>query len=264
MLKNSEGIKYIACPKLEAYTVINHAFLTRTGGTSKGVFSSLNFDLRDGDDENDVKYNKTKTAKVFGFKTSRLITVNQVHSNDIFIIDRKTPLSKKASADAIITNLRDIAIGVLTADCVPIILFDPLNMAIAIVHAGWKGTLKRILEKTILTMSKKFGTAAETLVAAIGPCIGKCCYYVDETVIRQFKNTFHDYKEFIKLEKSDWKLDLKKANHAQLVCAGLLKKNIWTANHCTSCRKDLFFSYRRDNKKTGRQMSFVMIKSNLT
>lgn len=260
MLKNKKGIKYIACPKLERHAEINHAFLTRTGGISKDAFSSLNFDLRDGDSKKNIEHNIKKTAKTFGFKPSRLITVNQVHGDDIFIIDKKTPLSKKVSADAIITNLRGIAIDVLTADCVPIILFDPLNTAIAIVHAGWKGTLKKIVEKTILTMSKKFGTSAKTLAAAIGPCIGKCCYNVDDTVVKPFKNTFPDYKEFIKLEKSDWKLDLKKANYVQLVCAGLLKKNIWTANHCTSCRKDLFFSYRRDNKKTGRQMSFVMIK----
>ncbi|MBI5892191.1 MAG: peptidoglycan editing factor PgeF [Deltaproteobacteria bacterium] len=259
MLKNKEDIKYIACPKLEAYAATSHAFLTRTGGTSGGVFSSLNFDLRDGDNESNVKYNKTKAAKVFGFNPLNLITVNQVHGDNIFIIDKKTPLSKKVSADAIITNLKGIAIAVLTADCVPIILLDPLNTAIAIVHAGWKGTLKKIAQKTILSMSEKFGTSVETLVAAIGPCIGECCYNVAESVVKLFKNTFPDYKEFIKLEKSDWKLDLKRANYIQLVCAGLLKKNIWTANHCTSCRKDLFFSYRRDNKKTGRQMSFVMI-----
>lgn len=268
MLKKKEDIKYIACPKLEAYAEINHAFLTRTGGISKGAFSSLNFDLRDGDSMERVVYNLVKTAKLFGFDESKLVTVNQIHSDDIFIMDRKDynmlgkyPAfsSKKISADAIITNLRGIAIAVLTADCAPIILFDPLNTAIAIVHAGWKGTLKKIAQKTILSMSEKFGTSVETLVAAIGPCIGECCYNVDKSVIKLFKNTFPDYKEFIKLEKSDWKLDLKRANYIQLVYAGLLKKNIWTANHCTSCRKDLFFSYRRDNKKTGRQLSFVMI-----
>ncbi len=262
MLKNNEGIKYIACPKLEVCAEINHSFLTRTGGISSGFFSSLNFDLRDGDDVSNVRYNKTKTANAFDFNPSKLVTVNQVHGDDIFIIDKKTPLSEKVAADAIITNLRGIAIGVLTADCLPIILFDHLNIATAIVHAGWKGTLKKIVQKTILKMCAKWKTSPKNLIAAIGPCIEKCCYNVDKNVASQFMAAFPGQNEFIEYEpfKHRWSLDLKKANYNQLISAGLLKKNIWMDKHCTSCKKDLFFSYRRDNKKTGRQLSFVIIK----
>lgn len=260
MLKKKEGIRYIACPKLEAYAKITHTFLTRTGGISKGAFSSLNFDLRDGDDKTNVEYNKIKTAKLFNFNPSKLIIVNQVHGNDVFIIDKKTPLSQKVKADAITTNLKGIAIGVLTADCAPIILSDPLNTAIAIVHAGWKGALKKIVQKTILSMNKKWGTIPRDIIAALGPCIGECCCNVNGAKVKQFKKAFSDYDKFIKPVKNSWMLDLKKANHIQLSYAGVLKKNIWIDKHCTSCKKDLFFSYRRDNKKTGRQLSFVMIR----
>lgn len=227
-MKNTGSIKLIAAPILKN-SKITHAFLTKEG-------------LPDIKERYSVQ------------------TVNQVHGDNIMVVDKNQPVDKNVCADAIITNLKGVPIGILTADCLPVILFDPLNTAVGIIHAGWKGTLKRIVSKTVLAMHKKWGTSPDQITAGLGPCIGECCYAVGTDVIERFMAEFSDSMDFIMARENARHLNLKKANYNQLVSAGLLKKNIWISKLCTSCRKDLFFSYRRDNKETGRQMSFVMIR----
>lgn len=258
MLKQEAGIKYASSHILDALDFIRHGFLSRVGGISEPPFSSLNFDTRDGDDIKNVEHNKTIAGRLFGFDASRVLTINQSHGNDALIIDKPVKdisgLSK-TSADAIITNQYGIAIGILTADCVPILLADPVKKLVSVVHAGWRGTAKRIVQKTIETMVKHFGSGKKEIVAAIGPSIGQCCYKVDEVVAKEFGDN-----GFINKEDDCWRLDLKKANLGQMVNSGILEKNISVEDFCTSCRNDLFFSYRADGKITGRQLNFVMLK----
>src|SRR3990172_1845948 len=253
---------------------MRHGFLTRIGGVSKGCFSSLNFDIRDGDDIGNVEQNKAIAGRVFCFEPMGFLTVNQVHRNDILAIEKPAKnLSalSKTDADAIITNQGGLAIGVLTADCVPILLADPVKKVIGIVHAGWRGTVKGVVQKAIDAMVKQFDTDKQTILAAIGPSIGPCCYKVDETVIKEFgvwapdkgirgQGSGFGVAEFIKKQDNTWKLDLKKANFVQMLDIGLLEKNIAVEDFCTSCRNDIFFSYRKDGKVTGRQLNFVMMK----
>lgn len=258
MLKQIENITYAASSLLEPFDFIGHGFLCRTGGASKAPFYSLNFDMREGDDSESVERNKTIAGKLFGFDPARLLTVSQVHGNDILIIDKPVKNIDEfslTSSDAIVTNQGNLAIGILTADCVPILLLDPVKKVIAAVHAGWKGTVKAVVKNAIDTMAKRFGSDKKTLLAAIGPSIGPCCYKVDEAVVKEF-----GIAEFIKREDTGLRLDLKKANVSQMLNAGLSESNISVENLCTSCRNDLFFSYRADNKKTGRQLNFIMIK----
>ncbi|MBI3755646.1 MAG: peptidoglycan editing factor PgeF [Deltaproteobacteria bacterium] len=260
MLKQTAGIQYASSSILESVDFISHGFLSRIGGISKPPFSSLNFDMRDGDDITNIEHNKAAVGKLFGFDVKRLVTINQVHGNDALVIDKDVKdISgiSKTSADAVITNQCGIAIGILTADCVPILLLDPIKKVIGAVHAGWKGTAKTVVQKAINTMVKQFGSDKKAILAAIGPSIGQCCYKVDEAVAREFVD-----KEFIKKEDDSWRLDLKKANLSQMVNSGILEKNISVEDFCTSCRNDLFFSYRADNKKTGRQLNFIMLKEN--
>ncbi|HLA51315.1 MAG TPA: polyphenol oxidase family protein, partial [Thermodesulfobacteriota bacterium] len=191
MLKQEAGIKYASSHILDALDFIRHGFLSRIGGISEPPFSSLNFDTRDGDDIKNVEHNKTIAGRLFGFDTSRVLTINQSHGNDALIIDKPVKdisgLSK-TSADAIITNQYGIAIGILTADCVPIMVVDPVKKIIGIVHAGWSGTAKRIVQKTIETMVKHFDSGKKEILAAIGPSIGQCCYKVDGVVAREFRD----------------------------------------------------------------------------
>ncbi|MBI5047812.1 MAG: peptidoglycan editing factor PgeF [Deltaproteobacteria bacterium] len=265
MLKQSGNIAYAASPLLETTNFISHGFLSRLGGISKPPFASLNFDIREGDAVENVKHSKAIAGRLFGFDASRLLTINQVHGSDIFTIDKPVKdisgLSK-TSADAIITNQCGIAIGVLTADCVPILLADPVKNVVGVVHAGWKGTAKGIIEKAIETMVKQFDSDKKAILAAIGPSIGQCCYKVDETVIKEFGVRSLEFKgnEFIEKKGTAWRVDLKKTNYAQLLKSGILKQNISVEDICTSCRNDIFFSYRADGKITGRQLNFIMMK----
>ena len=265
MLKQSSNIAYAASPLLETADFISHGFLTRLGGVSKPPFASLNFDMRDGDAVENIKHSKAIAGRLFGFDASRLLTINQVHGSNVLTIDKPvkdiSDLSK-TSADAIITNQCGIAIGVLTADCVPILLLDPVKKVIGIVHAGWKGAAKGIVQKTVETMVKQFGSDKKALLAAIGPYIGSCCYKVDEVVIKEFGVHSPELggNKFIKKGKDSWALDLKKANFVQMLDIGLLEKNISVEDFCTSCRNDMFFSYRADGKVTGRQLNFIMMK----
>ena len=267
MLKEILGIAYASSPLLEGIDSISHGFLTRLGGVSPAPFASLNFDTRDGDSHTNTEQNRALVAKLLGFDTNRLLTMNQVHGSNVLTIDKPvndisfTGLSK-ISADAIITNQCGIAIGVLTADCVPILLLDPVKKVIGIVHAGWRGTVKGVVQKAIDAMVKQFDTDKQTILAAIGPSIGPCCYKVDEVVIKELGVLGSEFgvAEFIKKQDNAWRLDLKKANFVQMLDIGLLEKNISVENLCTSCRNDMFFSYRADGKVTGRQLNFVMMK----
>ena len=276
MLKEILGIAYASSPLLEGIDSISHGFLTRLGGVSPAPFASLNFDTRDGDSHTNTEQNRALVAKLLGFDTNRLLTMNQVHGSNVLTIDKPvndisfTGLSK-ISADAIITNQCGIAIGVLTADCVPILLLDPVKKVIGIVHAGWRGTVKGVVQKAIDAMVKQFDTDKQTILAAIGPSIGPCCYKVDEVVIKELgvlapdkgirgQGSGFGVAEFIKKQDNTWKLDLKKANFVQMLDIGLLEKNISVENLCTSCRNDIFFSYRADGRITGRQLNFIMMK----
>ena len=268
MLKENIGIAYASSPLLEGIDSMRHGFLTRIGGVSKGCFSSLNFDIRDGDDIGNVEQNKAIAGRVFCFKPIGLLTANQVHGNHMLTIEnpvKDLSALSKTDADAIITNQDGIAIGVLTADCVPIILADPIKKIIGIVHAGWKGTVNGIAKKAIDAMIKKFGSDRKTIIAAIGPSIGPCCYKVGDVVVKKFWGRSSEFRgnEFIVKEGNAWRLDLKKANYAQLLKSGILKPNISVEDICTSCRNDLFFSYRKDGKVTGRQLNFIMMKERM-
>ncbi|MBI3754123.1 MAG: peptidoglycan editing factor PgeF [Deltaproteobacteria bacterium] len=284
MLKQTAGIQYASSSILESIDFISHGFLSRIGGISKPPFASLNFDMRDGDNIANIEHTKAAVGRLFGFDVKRLLTINQVHGSDILVIDKpvKDILNlSKTSADAIITNQYDFAIGILTADCVPILLLDPVKKVIGAVHAGWKGTVKTVVQKAIDTMVKQFGSDKKEILAAIGPSIGQCCYKVDGAVAKEFRgNEFIIPRPILRMgappplkkgeSKGDlakegrgdscWQLDLKKANLSQMANSGILEKNISVEDLCTSCRNDLFFSYRADNKKTGRQLNFIMLK----
>jgi len=217
-------------------------------------------------------HNKTTAGSLFGFNASRLLTINQVHGKNVLIIDKPVkdiPGISKTSADAIITNQYGIAIGILTADCVPILLADPVKRLISAVHAGWRGTAKRIVQKTIEIMINHFDSDKKAILAAIGPSIGQCCYEVDGVVAREFRDNNQYITPLSPLvvvkskgsgENVEWRLDLKRANLNQLLQSGLLEQNVSIEDICTSCRNDLFFSYRADNKKTGRQLNFIMMR----
>ena len=179
--------------------------------------------------------------------------LNQIHSDLIFNYDGNVK-----DGDALITDKTKTAIGVFTADCVPVILVDTSKGVIAAVHSGWKGTKALIVSKTIERLQKDYGTKAVNIRAYIGPHIGGCCYEISRELIEEF--TSEDIYSNIKINDQN-KLDLEKCILAQLIDKGIKKENIFTTNICTACNKQYeLYSFRNSKNKQGRMFSFVYLK----
>ncbi len=227
--------------------------MTRKGGVSPSPFDSLNLGTNTEDKEENVIKNKELYERSFSFKSGTLKTLTQVHGNKVAVAGDDTD----TEADAIITDQHDLPIGVLTADCVPILLCNEDKKAVGAVHAGWRGMVGGIIENTIEALKERYGAKADELTALIGPAIGPCCYEVSEDVAEQFREKLHNV---IRVQDDNIFLDLPSGAFSILSKAGVRAEKIWSSGHCTSCETDLFFSYRKENGKTGRQLSFIMIK----
>ncbi len=221
---------------------------------------SFSMALHTGEDMEQILRNRSAVSDHFG-KEYSFCGIRQVHGDSVVVIDRTgdvgwRSLESAPRADAAITNLPQVVLTVLTADCVPIMLYDPASKAIGVVHAGWKGSEKNIAAKTVHRMIEVYGSMAEEMVACIAPAIGSCCYEVDSGVADRFL----EYNECI--QKSDkagkYRLDLKSVNRQQLLKAGLKDKNIEVSSICTTCSSDQYFSYRKD-KASGRFLSALAI-----
>jgi YfiH family protein len=263
-IAQKESVKYLACTAAEAMDFFFHGFCTRQGGVSEGPWASLNVSTREGDSEAQVRRNYERIATAFGIAVPQFLLVNQVHRDGVLIIDRHSlPFACDAppAFDAIVTDRPGLALCIKTADCVPVFLVDPVRRVIGAVHAGWKGTALQIAEKAVREMVRRFDCRPEDLEAFIGPAIGPCCYEVDVGVYQAMDH--HQERDFFfiaGLEKGKWMLDLPLANHHQLLRAGLLPEHIQTADLCTACHPELFFSHRAQGGDTGRQLNFIMIR----
>lgn len=248
-MKAQGAIRYISAPSMEGGTV--HGFLTRAGGVSLPPYDGLNFDAREADPEETVEENRRIFREAFGVAT--LVTVSQVHGDGVVAVDG--PLASPVEADAIITDTLGVAIGILTADCMPILLYDPGARAAAAIHAGWKGTARKVAARAVDEMRRRYGTRPEGIYAALGPYIGPCCYEVGRNVYDEFGGG-----EAFSTRDGSLRLDIGLANLKVLKDLGIPDGNIQAPAHCTSCSPGLFYSYRRDQGRTGRQLSFIMLK----
>ncbi len=268
-----------------------HGFSTRPGGASELTLSGpparkenvLNLGFVDWDSRAHVEDNRKKFIKAIGAADACLIALRQFHSDAIQIVE--APPVQPLSGDALITGTPGLLIAVQTADCVPILLADTRNRVVAAVHAGWRGTLKRIAEKVIGRMRMVFGTEPASILAALGPGIGQCCFEVGPDVVKEYASQFTTAREwfegpFDQLTSGEdpnplpWLnmrppghqppeprayLDLHAANRFILESAGVPARNITTIDLCTASRTDLLFSYRRE-KPTGRLMAAIAIR----
>jgi YfiH family protein len=256
-------VEYLEATALRACNFLTHAFCTRRGGISEGNFVSLNFSPKEGDSKDNVRSNWKILAEAFNLEMAQFFVVNQVHGKEILTIDR--PLAdiivpEPPQFDAIITDQPGVAIGIKTADCVPIFFVDKVKRIIGVAHAGWRGTALSIAAKLVDTLITGFGCRTDDLIAAIGPAIGPCCYQVDEPVFNAMRG--HKGREtFVSSAqaKGKWMLDLPLANKMQIIGRGILDRNIYTAGCCTSCNRDMFYSHRGEGENTGRQLNFIML-----
>lgn len=252
-------------PQLFARAGISlQGFTSRHEGVSRPPCNSLNLGTNTLDNPHNVQGNRSLLARAFGTRVEKLVTVTQVHGTDLLVIDAPNPDYShflKLECDGIVTDQPGVMIGVCVADCAPLLLLDPVRKVTAALHAGWKGTAGKIARKGVEALSSLFGSEPADILAALGPCIGRCCYEVDAPVRDAFKREAGNWDE-IAVESGDgkWRLDLSLANVHQLLEAGIPRENIETSELCVSCQQDTFFSYRRDKGETGRQMGFIMLK----
>ncbi|MBK5276414.1 MAG: peptidoglycan editing factor PgeF [Desulfuromonadales bacterium] len=238
-------------------------FTTRHEGVSRAPYNSLNLGTGTLDQPHNVEGNRSLLARAFGITQDTLVTVKQVHGTDILVIDEPNEDYSHflgLEGDAVITNQSGVMIGVTVADCAPILLLDREKQIIAAVHAGWKGTAARLVSKAVAGMQSLFDCNPADVQAAIGPCIGKCCYEVDTPVRQAFTQNnvpWESCTEHIGIDR--WRLDLAAVNRELLIEAGLPASGIQLSDMCVSCQRELFFSYRRDEGETGRQMGFIML-----
>jgi len=269
-LKELGQIKYFKCRELDNTNLVVNAFTTRTGGVSRTPFDNLNLSYNVGDKESRVAENRKIILDVLNIDYRNTVSAQQVHKDKTAFV-RKEDKGKGAfkysngiaQTDALITDTPGIPILMCYADCVPIFILDPVKKAIALIHSGRKGTELELTLKTLFKMKKIFKTNPRSCLAAIFPSIGPCCYSIKE------ENKIDDYwlnevkynGEPISLQnKSGRSLDLKRANHLQLIKAGLEEKNIFISKICTADHPELFFSYRGDKGNTGRMAAIFMLK----
>jgi YfiH family protein len=200
-------------------------------------------------------------CRLFKLDPSAVVSAEQVHSDTIRLVGTRDRGKAMSDCDSLVTNSPDITLTVKTADCVPVAIFDPDNGAMAMVHAGWRGTVKNICVKTLRAMRRHFDTKAKRCIIAIGPSIGGCCYEVDDAVVRPLKKRLRGYGKALRRSGPEkWMLDLGKLNTIQLVRAGVKKGNIQALGICSSCRNDIFPSYRVEGKKAGRTFSIAVMR----
>ena len=261
-----DSVEYLESGALGGCDFLVHAFCTRWSGVSEGHFASLNFSVREGDGSDRIRKNRGIVASAFNLRADQFFVVHQVHGDRILIVDDANMSVLKHQShqcDAIVTDRSGLAIGIKTADCVPVFLADREKRIIGVVHAGWRGTALNIAAKTVTAFAETFFSRSVDMIAVIGPAIGPCCYEVDETVFNAVTGDGSWESAFNPCgEKGKWMLDLSSANRRQLIQAGIPSENVFSADVCTSCRKDIFFSHRGEAGKTGRQINFMMLKEN--
>jgi YfiH family protein len=286
------GVQWLSVPAWQKMPWLWHGFSTRNGGVSRAYCpddapGELNLGFTASDSREAVERNRRLLAEaVTGDAATPLVTLRQIHSG---MLVRATPgdaaRERPMKADGLMTDEPGLLLGIQTADCIPVLVADRKRHAVAAFHAGWRGTVKRIVETGIGRMRLEFGSRPEDLVAAIGPGIGACCYAVGEEMLSAFESQFAYARElFHEVYSTDavrmkypmlfltqrapghspigpsLHLDLVEANRRQLLAAGLKPGSIKVVGGCTSCQRELFFSHRASQGHAGRMLAVIGIR----
>jgi len=177
---------FIEAPELSSHASIRHAFFTRQGGVSEGLYASLNGGLGSNDSPERVSDNRERMSAQLGLPADALVSLYQVHSSDVVVVEAPFPLDERPKADAMVTRMPGLMLGIATADCGPILFADPENRVVGAAHAGWKGALGGVVEATVAAMTH-LGAARDSIVAVLGPTISQTSYEVGEDLMRRFR-----------------------------------------------------------------------------
>ncbi|GAB4531839.1 MAG: peptidoglycan editing factor PgeF [Anaerolineae bacterium] len=262
---SGDGLRYEFAGSLPVYrfeqlngdTSFVHAVFTRAGGVSRPPYASLNLGHTVGDDPLSVQINHERVYQALGVARSRVVTCHLTHSADVLTVRAADGGQVVGQGDAMITADVGVYLAMRFADCVPILLHDPVRRAVGLAHAGWRGTVKNVAGAVVRTMVDRLGCSADHLVAVIGPAIGPCCYQVGPDVIQAVERVLPPQPAsdnspplFSRCHEGHAYFNLWEANRRQLEAAGA--GTVVVAGLCTACRPDRFFSHRGEGGKTGR------------
>lgn len=256
-------------PKLHIYQMSPEVVAfssTRQGGYSTGHYAAFNINRYCGDSDDSIAKNREALCRLLGISDDRLVMPHQTHETnivpigpDFFALPQSGRQAALEGVDAVMTDLRDVCIGVSTADCIPVLLYDRLHHAACAVHAGWRGTVKRIVMKAIAAMKTQYGTSPRHLVAQIGPGISLDSFEVGDEVYETFRSEGFEmsaisrrYAATDPRQAEKWHIDLPECNRRQLLSAGLPSSAISVSPICTFLCHDTFFSARRLGIQSGR------------
>ena len=260
-LNRKNGVSYYTITSFEETGLVRHGFSTREGGVSKGCYSSMNLRFHCDDTHENVLTNYKIIADTLGIDYKRLVLSKQVHEDVIHTVTEDdigngiVIENKFESVDALITDKKDIPIVTLFADCVPLFFLDKRQGVIALAHSGWKGTVKRIGQKTVEKMKKDYGSRVEDILAAIGPSIQECHFEVGDDVAEIFIKEFGSGTAVKYGER--YHVNMQRAIEKQFIESGIPRENIDNCGICTYCNSDLLFSHRKTNGKRGNLGAFI-------
>lgn len=242
---------------------VPHCFTTRFGGVSIGHLSSLNIGMHRGDAPENVAKNHEILASALGYEVTKTVLSHQIHTDIVRVVTEEDCMGLDhhlyPECDGLITNTPGLALVIFTADCTPILLYDPVTGAVGAVHAGWRGTALDIAGKAVQAMEKAFGCQPENIRAAIGPNIAACCFQTDKEVPEAMKNTFgSDAEKWIRPENEKYYVNLKEINRYSLERAGV--RHIEISDVCTACQNSRFWSHRITAGKRGSQGAVIVCK----
>lgn len=265
--KNSVHI--LQFPLLSGTGRVAHGFSTRIGGVSEGKFATMNFTFTRGDDPEHVMENYRRMAEVLEVDVNRMVLSYQTHTTNVRVVteeDAGKGIIKERDyqdVDGLVTNVPGITLVTFYADCVPLYFFDPAHHAIGLSHSGWRGTVRRMGQVTLDTMSANYGTRPEDVLCCIGPSICQDCFEVGGEVIEEFREAFREEywtELFYRKENGKYQLDLWKANEIILKEAGVNKENIQVTDICTHCNPRYLFSHRTFGNERGNLAAFLCLK----
>lgn len=301
-LRRRGKTEFLAAQPLARFPWLVHAFTTRRAGprarrTPAGV-RGFNLSYGVGDDRRRVSGRRRRLLRALGAARMQLLTLRQRHTDIVQGIHARPRSGRREpdgtirlAGDGLVTDRPGLLLAVQVADCFPLLLVDPRRRVVASVHAGWRGTLRRIAEKAVGRMVQEFGSDPGDLRAVLGPGIRRCCYQVGREVAEAFQGRFPDWEDLLRRrepspsevhwqqplfspekgrprprpavtspDREKYHLDLEEANRRQLLSAGLRRGNIWVSGFCTACRSDTFFSHRAEGGRTGRMMGVVGVR----
>lgn len=242
-----------------------HGFSTRSGGVSPAPFDSLNLRTGCADSQENLRENFRRFCGAIDTDHRRVVLAKQVHETTVRLCSAADAgkglwSERDYTADALITNEKDLPLAVFSADCGIILLYDPVHSAIGAIHAGWRGCAGGIVEKTVQELGRAFGSRPADLLAAVGPCIGQCCFETDGDVpVAMTAALGSEAAPYLERRGEKWHVDLAGLNRQWLLKAGVLPQHIDACGLCTACRPDLFWSHRKMGEARGVQCAMISL-----